>query len=309
MLTFSPGLEQSFCRRRNASLVQQDAAWAAFWTFMNLVGLVKWIQFDGKKDADLPPILVYVLVCPSILATIWLRPALYVRHRVAIIYAARIVRTYFFYKHIPYWLGVYTGSHGGAPTSAFKLAHHLAWGPASLATVCLGWITPLRFHIPWLLLLLGLQLHGTGQQCRIECAVGGGGAPAGACAALPGTPLAATAGATCWPAEGAWQHVQHVYSAALRLLQLAVPPAWRRLSATSCFASCYALHAWLQAAAGVLLPLALVWAWEERLRWRELSVHGGCSSRKQQPLRVSLLLAWSLGSAWALWLGLQGVLA
>lgn len=89
------------------------------------------------------------------------------------------------------------------------------------------------------------------------------------------------------------------------------------------------LHS-LQASVGALLPLKLVWAWEERLRLRELELWAatlrqrvgqgtatagtptgtaGPSPHKQQALSVRALLAWALASSWLLWLAMEVVLA
>jgi hypothetical protein len=84
-----------------------------------------------------------------------------------------------------------------------------------------------------------------------------------------------------------------------------------------------------QAVAGVLAPLAVLWALEERLRFREVQAlqhqrlqqeealaaadgrpllqqqRPGGSCRLPPPLPGFLLLEWLLGSAWLLWAGLQ----
>jgi hypothetical protein len=73
-----------------------------------------------------------------------------------------------------------------------------------------------------------------------------------------------------------------------------------------------AVHAWLQIAAGTLLPLAVSWALEEasrhrfQRRWLEHHVPEGFPSRSPHPLlapplSTAALAAWLAVCAWALW--------
>lgn len=72
----------------------------------------------------------------------------------------------------------------------------------------------------------------------------------------------------------------------------------------------------LQGAVGVLLPLALLWIWEERLRWRKLqqwqeqmaSSGTRAVDHTRKPLRRRWVAVWWLGSCWLLWLLLEAVM-
>ena len=79
----------------------------------------------------------------------------------------------------------------------------------------------------------------------------------------------------------------------------------------------------LQTSWGVLLPIALLWAWEERLRARELKLWrqqpvvqevSAATARQPQlqaqcsqdlPLPFPIMAAWVVGTAWLLWLLLE----
>ncbi|KAL4421438.1 hypothetical protein ABPG75_010729 [Micractinium tetrahymenae] len=110
--------------------------------------------------------------------------------------------------------------------------------------------------------------------------------------------------------------------------------------AGGCMGACVAVHGWLQLVLGALLPLAVMWAVEERSRLRfqrqwlqhhvvvgeeEGSTHptaagsGAASSAQGQrsaggagklpaPVPGIMLAAWLAACAWALWLELEGFL-
>ena len=197
-------------------------------------------------------------------------------------------------------------------------------------------VTPMRFTIPLQVVSLAVTLVFTAQRCRLECG-------------LPSDTLAWPLTAASWPETCATAAAaagnlaggtagmcmaaarpglaERYYSTAASWIAglLPVPAAARHLRArASCLALCISVHGWLQAVGGVLVPLAVLWALEERLRCREVSTQrrqwreaqglegwpGGTSEpcRPPRPLTAAALLAWLACSAWLLWVGLEALL-
>lgn len=96
-----------------------------------------------------------------------------------------------------------------------------------------------------------------------------------------------------------------------------VPPSPPACSWDACRNSCVAVNAWVLVVLGTLLPLAVLWAVEERSRLRFqrqwMQVHRpsrsapqiGGSSISAQGLSWLVLALWLLFFAWAVWAALD----
>ncbi|KAI3427379.1 hypothetical protein D9Q98_010295 [Chlorella vulgaris] len=304
MLTFAtPSAEQAFVERRNGQLLGQDVSWALFWTFMVGGGVLKWARSEGPRDnRELAWLIPYFLCCPVLLAIIKLCPRWYVRRRVAVITVLRLTRSFFFLARSHHWEAVYLNTATSAlPSTPFAIYEHLSWRPSSHLVAGLGWVTPLKAYLPFQLPFLIANLVAASQRCMAECgatAASAAAAAAGGCSAVASASVAAaaaasTAGDVCLASSGGGggggggpMAARSYYSWLVGWIRRGVPlarhlPQGWRLGAGGCLSSCYAVHGWLQGVT-VLLTIALLWAWEERLRCRELKAWR--LSQQEQPL-------------------------
>jgi hypothetical protein len=162
------------------------------------------------------------------------------------------------------------GSMGEVPATPFGIYKQLSWKPFALMFSSLGFIIPMRAHLPFQLTFLLLKLRSSAQRCVAECAGGGmmcpgglgsGGVGTGACSSVGQQACAAVAAAaganstTLWSAAdaagGCPARALQYYQIGVAWVRKAVPPvqllpdSWR-WGAGGCLPSCFAVHSWLQ---------------------------------------------------------------
>ncbi|KAI3425693.1 hypothetical protein D9Q98_007670 [Chlorella vulgaris] len=347
------GLEEAFTRKRNMQLMRLDATWAVMWLIFQCAGISK---FNASERRNFPLSEIVILIAwgvwmPLLLLLIRFRTHWYARNRNWVMCALKLCRTLMVLNsRLPWREAKYVGSYSGVPQQPWQVYLHLIWKVNALFFGALTFVTPLRFALPIQLTSLLATLVFSAQRCRLEC-----GAPASSlvwplsaaawpqsCPATDGYGAAAAAaaeaaaGLSCLaPADP--QAAERYYGAAASWFSRALPLTfdWNAWSGSSdwqpgkaCLPLCFSVHAWLQAVGGVLLPLALLWAIEERLRCREVcalqqqrrqqqaalagsegaqqEALGPC--RSPQPLTAATLVSWVACSAWVLWATLGSIL-
>ncbi|KAL4457480.1 hypothetical protein ABPG75_012345 [Micractinium tetrahymenae] len=249
-----------------------------------------------------------------------------------------------------------SGAAAALPPSLADGWRHLLSKVLSLTMSVIAFTVPAALSLPQALLGQLLTADLTARQCRLECAALGPAAVAAAAeaAAVHSTcsvaDAATSAAAASCPAVA--DSAAGFYSSAAGAIRRLVPGSGAVRSAVqlgrnvsagglprgTCLGQCFAAHAWLQVTLGTLLPLALLWAVEDRLRSRALQAWLRRQQREQEQRRASAgpsagqptadaagqkavsrgrlprplgllpLAAWYAATAWLFWLVLEAVL-
>ncbi|PRW32615.1 hypothetical protein C2E21_8250 [Chlorella sorokiniana] len=266
---------------------------------------------------------------------LWLslrRPKAYLRWRTPLVLLSRLHRSFTFMR----WAGLFSREAMGAGGEAGPVSRQaqlglLLWRPTSLVSLLFTYLVPFRYTAPCALVMLGMALHGAAQQCAAYCR--GSGVERAAVQLAPELvdllrgwqrlPLAQL--------TGGWQRLplgQLTGGAALAadgmcsVAESCVPPAPPTCSWDACRNSCIAVNAWVLTVLGTLLPVAVLWAVEERSRLRFqrqwLQLHrpsrpapqagGGADSGGTRGVSWLMLCLWLLFFAWAVWVVLDSLI-